>query len=106
MTFKGVVKNGVIVLLEDVKLPDRLKVQVETPPEFVTDEMQEEVDWERRVNALHEITGIGHSEGGSVGCQKHKYLADICGDKRKNVSKSDDEESIVRRYKRSLCTSK
>ncbi|MFN4179725.1 MAG: hypothetical protein ACK4I8_05390 [Armatimonadota bacterium] len=95
MTFKGVVKNGVIGLLENVNLPDGLEVQVEIPSEFVTDEMQEGVDWERRVNALHAIIGVGHSEGGSIGRQKHKYLADICGGKRKNVSTSDDKESAV-----------
>ena len=96
MTFKGVVKNGVIVLLEDVKLPDGLEVQVEIPSEFVTDEMQEGINWERRVNALYAITGIGHSKGGSIGRQKHKYLTDIYGGKDKNVSTCDDEESTVR----------
>lgn len=95
MTFKGIVKNGVVVLPEKVKLPDGLEVEVKVPTEFVPEGLWDESEWERRKKAVQAITGIGSSSGGSVGRQKHEYLAKVYEEERKNVSPCGNEEGSV-----------
>ncbi len=96
MIFKGVVKNGVIVLPEKVKLPDGLEVKVEIPAEFVPEELWDEFEWERRREAILAITGMGSSSGGPIGRQKHDYLAKAYEEERKNVPTCSDEKGSVR----------
>jgi hypothetical protein len=71
--FKGVVKNGVIVLEDDGHLPDGTKVTVivEEPPVRQT-------DWAQ----LRKIVGLFHSGLTDVSERKEEYLAEAyyrCG---------------------------
>lgn len=93
MTFKGVVKNGVVVLPENLKLPDGIEVEVEVPDDLISD--WDEAEWERRVKAIQAMMGIGQSSGGSVGRRKHEVLAEVYGSERRNANTSNDEKSAV-----------
>jgi len=95
MTFKGVVKNGVIVLTEKVKLPDGVEVQVEVPDDFLPADFWDDEEWERRAKGIRAMTGIGRSSGGHIGRHKHEHLAEIYGSERTNVSSCADEKSTV-----------
>ena len=95
MTFKGIVKKGVIVLTDGVKLPDGVEVQVEVPDEFLPADFWDDEEWERRAKGIRAMTGIGRSSGGHIGRYKHEHLAEIYGSERTNVSHHADEKGFV-----------
>jgi hypothetical protein len=72
--FKGVVKNGVIVLEGDGQLPDGTKVTV-----IVEEVKVRPTNWEQ----LEKIVGLFDSGLSDVSERKHEYLADAfyqCGE--------------------------
>ncbi len=64
--YKGVVRNGVIVLEDDGQLPEGTKVMV-----LVEEEFEPETNWQR----LSEIVGAFDSGVSDVSERKHEYLA-------------------------------
>ena len=93
MTFKGVVKNGAVVLPENLNLPDGVEVEVKVPDDFVLG--WDEAEWERRAKAIRAITGIGQGSGGSVGRKKHEFLPEVYWSERGNAAPTSDEEGTV-----------
>jgi len=88
MTFKGIVRNGVIVLTDGVKLPDG--VEVEVPEELLPADFWDDEEWERRARGIRAMTGIGR-----IGRNKHEHLAEIYGSERTNVTPCTDEKGSV-----------
>jgi len=95
MTFKGIVKNGVIVLTDGVKLPDGIEVRVEVSEELLPTNFWDDEEWERRAQGIRATTGIGRSSGGHIGRNKHEHLAEIYGSERINVAPRTDEKGSV-----------
>ncbi|MDT7898426.1 MAG: antitoxin family protein [Armatimonadota bacterium] len=84
MTVRGVVKNGVIVLLDEVTLPDGLEVRVIIPLTDWSDE-----GWQRRVDALRHLIAIGSGTGEAVGRHKHEHLAEVYQGERSQFHRGD-----------------
>jgi hypothetical protein len=64
MTFKGIVKNGVVVLPDEVKLPDGVEVEVRL-------RRPSKRDWEK---FLANCVGVGDDEP-NVSSNHHRYFA-------------------------------
>ena len=85
MTIRGVVRNGVIVLLDDVSLPDGLEVRVD----ILLEDWSEE-EWQRRVDAFRNLIAVGHGTGEAVGRCKHEHLTEVYADERSQCHRRKD----------------